>query len=87
MRQFPLLISIPGAVLAGQKIAMPRLIGVYLWRWGHYRKRFVAGYALAGWAVLVFFYDQVMGMLFHTSWLALWLQSVFPGRRPSAIPA
>ena len=69
-------------VLVGQKIAMPIFIGVYLWRWGHYRKRFVAGYALAGWAVLVFFYDQVMGMLFHTSWLALWLQPVLPGGFP-----
>ncbi|MCZ0951846.1 MAG: hypothetical protein OXJ56_04610, partial [Rhodospirillaceae bacterium] len=63
-------------------IAMPVFIGVYLLRWGHYRKRFAAAYALAGWAVLVFFYDQVMGMLFHTSWLALWLQSVLPGGAP-----
>ena len=69
-------------LLVGQKIAMPVFIGVYLLRWGHYRKRFAATYALAGWAVLVFFYDQVMGMLFHTSWLALWLQSVLPSGAP-----
>jgi len=69
-------------LLVGQKIAMPVFIGVYLLRWGHYRKRFAAAYALAGWAVLVFFYDQVMGMLFHTSWLALWLQSMLPGGFP-----
>ena len=69
-------------LVVGQKIAMPVFIGIYLLRWGRYRKRFALGYALAGWAVLVFFYDQVMGMLFHTSWLALWLQSVLPGGAP-----
>ena len=69
-------------LLVGQKIAMPVFIGVYLLRWGRYRKRFAAGYALAGWAVLAFFYDQVMGMLFHTSYLAFWLQGVLPSGFP-----
>ena len=69
-------------LLVGQKIAMPMFICIYLLRWGRYRKRFAAAYALAGWAVLVFFYDQTMGMLFHTSWLALWLQSALPSGAP-----
>jgi len=69
-------------LLVGQKIAMPLFIGLYLWRWGHYRKRFALSYALAGWAILVFFYDQVMGLLFHPSYLAIWLQAVLPDGTP-----
>ena len=68
--------------LVGQKIAMPLFIGVYLWRWGRYRKRFAVSYALAGWAILVFFYDRTMGLLFHPSYLAIWLRSVLPGGVP-----
>ncbi len=68
--------------LVGQKIAMPLFIGVYLVRWGHYGKPFAFSYALAGWAILALFYDQVMGLLFHPSYLAIWLQSVLPDGIP-----
>ena len=69
-------------VIVGQKLAMPLFICAYLLRWGHYQKRFAFGYALAGWAILVFFYGQVMGLLFHPSYLAIWLQSVLPAGTP-----
>lgn len=69
-------------LLVGQKIALPLFIGVYVMRWGHYRKRIAVAYALGAWAILVFFYDQVMSLLFHPSYLALWLQPVLP----SAVP-
>ena len=69
--------------LVRQKLAMPIFIGVYLLRWGHYGKRFSFAYALAGWAILVFLYDQVMGLLFHPSYLTVWLQSVLPDGTPA----
>lgn len=69
-------------LLVGQKIAIPLFIGVYLVRWGHYCKRSAAAYALGAWAVLVFFYGQVMSLIFHPSYLALWLRP----RLPSAFP-
>ena len=69
-------------LLVGQKIAIPLFIAVYIVRWGHYRKRIAVAYALCAWAILVFFYDQVMNLLFHPSYLALWLGPVLP----SAVP-
>jgi putative tricarboxylic transport membrane protein len=69
-------------LLVGQKIAIPLFTGVYLVRWGHYRKRIAVAYALGAWAILVFFYDQVMSLLFHPSYLALWLQPVLPSGVP-----
>ncbi|MEE8093706.1 MAG: hypothetical protein V3T47_05655, partial [Gammaproteobacteria bacterium] len=70
-------------LVAGQKIALPLFIGVYLWRWGGYRKRFALAYALAGWVIVVFFYGEVMGILFHPSYLELWLQSALPDGIPA----
>ena len=68
--------------LIGQKLAFPIFIGIYLLRWGQYRKRFAITYALGGWAILVFLYGQVMGLLFHPSYLTVWLQSVLPNGTP-----
>ncbi len=65
-------------LVVGQKIAIPLFVGVYLVRWGHYRRRVAIAYALGAWAILVFFYDQVMSLLFHPSYLALWLQPILP---------
>ena len=69
-------------LFVGQKIAIPLFVGVYLVRWGHYRKRFAVAYSIGAWAILVFFYDQVMSLLFHPSYLALWLQPVLPAGIP-----
>ena len=69
-------------LLVGQKIAIPLFIGVYLWRWGGYSKRIVFGYALVGWALTVFFYGEVMSMLFHPSYLQVWLQNIVPANFP-----
>ena len=69
-------------LLVGQKIALPLVVGVYVIRWGHYRKRIGAAYALGSWAILVFFYDQVMNLLFHPSYLALWLGPLLPPAFP-----
>jgi len=65
-------------LVIGQKLAVPIFIGVYLVRWGNYHKRFAIAYALSAWAIMVFFYDQVMNLLFHPSYLALWLRPLLP---------
>jgi len=70
-------------LLVGQKLAIPVFIGTYLIRWGHYRKRVALAYALGAWAILVFFYGEIMSLLFHPSYLALWLQPVLPDRVPT----
>jgi len=70
-------------LLVGQKIAIPVFIGTYLVRWGHYRKRVALSYALGAWAILVFFYGEIMRLLFHPSYLALWLQPVLPDSVPT----
>jgi putative tricarboxylic transport membrane protein len=69
-------------LIVGQKIALPLFIGVYVVRWGHYSKRVAVAYALSAWAILVFFYDQVMSLLFHPSYLALWLRPLLPAGVP-----
>lgn len=69
-------------LLVGQKIAIPLFIGIYLLRWGRYRKRIAMTYALGAWAIMVFFYDQVMSLLFHPSYLALWIGPVLPSGFP-----
>ena len=70
-------------LLVGQKLAIPLFIGVYLVRWGHYGKRIAAGYALGAWALLVFFYGEIMSLLFHPSSLALALEPMLPDSVPS----
>lgn len=69
-------------LLVGQKIAIPLFVGIYLVRWGNYGRRVAISYALGAWAVLVFYYDQIMSLLFHPSYLALWLQPVLPAGVP-----
>ncbi len=81
---FAYLFSLIGlTLLVGQKIAIPVFIGTYLIRWGHYRKRVALAYALGAWAILVFFYGEIMSLLFHPSYLALWLQPVLPDSVPT----
>jgi hypothetical protein len=69
-------------LLVGQKIAIPLFIGTYLVRWSHYSNRVAVAYALAAWLIMVFFYDQVMSLLFHPSYLALWLRPMLPSGFP-----
>lgn len=66
------------SLLIGQKIALPVFIGIYLIRWGGYSKKIALAYALGAWAILVFFYGQVMSLLFHSSLLEQALQNILP---------
>lgn len=65
-------------LLVGQKIALPLLLAMYVWRWGGRNLRFSLAYGFMGWLVIVGFYDHIMGLTFYPSWLGLKLQSVVP---------
>ena len=69
--------------VVGQKITLPIFVGVYLWRWGGYSWRIAIGYAIGAWAFIVGFYDQIMNLLFHPSWLYGLLQPRLPDWLPS----
>jgi len=56
-------------LMIGQMIALPVFIALYLWRWGGYGWKLSIGYAVCGWIVLFGFYDRVMHILWHKSWL------------------
>ena len=56
-------------LVIGQQIALCLFIATYLWRWGKYGWRVSIGYAVVGWIILYGFYDQVMHILWHPSWL------------------
>ncbi len=70
-------------LLVGQKLAIPLFIGAYLIRWGAYSKRAALAYSLGAWALLVFFYGEIMSLLFHPSSLELALQPVLPDSIPT----
>lgn len=70
-------------LVLGQKIALPLFVGVYLWRWGGYGWRMAVGYAFGGWAFMVGFYDQVLGLFWHPSWLSDWLPQLLPDWIPA----
>jgi len=65
-------------LLLGQKIAVPLFTGIYVLRWGHYRKRVAVAYALVAWLIMVLLYGQVMNVMFHPSYLSVWMQAILP---------
>ncbi len=72
-------------MLVGQKIAIPIYMFVYLVRWGGYSWRHSALYALGGWVVLVGFYDRVMNLFWHPSYVGDWLPEKLPDWFPTFI--
>jgi len=65
-------------MLVGQKIAIPIYMFAYLIRWGGYGWRPALLYAVGGWIMLIGFYDQVMNLFWHPSWLSDWLPESLP---------
>jgi putative tricarboxylic transport membrane protein len=55
--------------IVGQKVALTLFCFVYLIRWGGFGWKFAAGYAAVVLAFIWLFYDKVMNMFFHESWL------------------
>lgn len=75
---FALMAMLLLTVILGQKIALPVFLGMYLWSWGGYSWFFSLAYAMGGWLLIVGFYDRIMGLVFHPSWLGQSLQDVIP---------
>ena len=67
-----------GALVVGQKIAIPAFALLYLRRWGRFRWRMCAVYAGITWLILILFYDWVMNILFYPSLLYGLLQPLLP---------
>jgi hypothetical protein len=62
------MLGIVGAtVLAGQLVALPLFVFLYLLVWGRYKWRLAFGYATAGLAFLYILFDQVIAVLWHPS--------------------
>lgn len=70
-------------IVAGQKIALPLFMVIYLLRWGSYSKPIALAYAFIGWVIIVFFYGEVMNTLFHPSYLGIWLEAALPDGFPN----
>ena len=66
-------------LFVGQKIALPLMVMAYLRISGGKSLRFSISYGLVGWLIIVFFYDYILGITFHPSWLGQQLQSVISG--------
>jgi hypothetical protein len=77
-----LLAMVLGAVVVGQKIAIPLFVYFYLRRWGRFNLVTSLGYAAFCWIFLVVFYDWGMSLLFHYSIL----QTNFGEYIPAFIP-
>jgi hypothetical protein len=65
-------------LLVGQKIALPLTMMVYLRHSGGKSLLFSIVYGLIGWLIIVTFYDYILGITFHPSWLGQQLQTVIP---------
>ncbi len=78
-----LIVMILIMLMIGQKLALPLFIAAYLIRWGGYNLRTALGYAVGGWLVLILFYDRIMNLFWHPSWLNSWLPQLFPDWLPT----
>ena len=65
-------------LVAGQKLAIPLFMFVYLVRWGKYNVKTAIAYALVGWVLLVVFYDRIMHVIWHHSLLSDVLPQILP---------
>lgn len=66
------------ALVIGQKLAIPLFIFAYMKAWGGYGNRHSAIYATACWLVLVAFYDRVVHILWQTTPIVEFVNSVAP---------
>jgi putative tricarboxylic transport membrane protein len=70
------------ALIVGQKLAIPILMLVYLRRWAGYGWRLSLIYGAVGWLILVGFYDRVMHLRWHQSWLESAMADILPSWFP-----
>ena len=74
--------TILATLLVGIKIALPIFVFAYLLVWGRMRLAVCAGYALAVWGLLVWFYDRIIRLTFHDSLAHALLGADLPGWLP-----
>jgi preprotein translocase subunit SecG len=55
--------------IAGQQVALPLFVALYLWRWGGYDWKAIALYTALTYFVIWGFYGEIMHLLFHPSYL------------------
>ena len=70
-------------LVIGQKLALPLFAAIYLWRWSGFGWRTILLYAASTWAILIIFYDQILGVLWYRSWLSVWLPKNLPDWIPT----
>ncbi len=78
-----LIVMLLATYVIGQKLSLALFTAIYLWRWGNYSPGISILYALGAWAFIVGFYDRIMNLLFHPSWLQSWLYPLLPEWLPS----
>jgi hypothetical protein len=64
-----LLAVVLGALIIGQKLALPLFIVLFCKVWAKFTWRFSLTYALGGWAILVLFYERVLTIFWQPSLL------------------
>ena len=69
-------------MIFGQKIAIPVFIFFYLRNWGGYSLELCCVYSASSWLVIIIFYDRILGVLFHPSWLSMNIRDRLPDFLP-----
>ena len=69
-------------MIFGQKIAIPVFIFFYLRNWGGYSRELCVVYSASSWLVIIIFYDRILGVLFHPSWLSMNIRDRLPDFLP-----
>jgi putative tricarboxylic transport membrane protein len=64
-----ILLIILVTMILGQMITLPLFIALYLLRWGGYSWKVCFSYAACCWLILYAFYDQILHIFWHPSWL------------------
>lgn len=78
-----LIVMVLAMLVIGQKLALPILMYLYLRRWGEYSRKLSGAYALAGYAVLVVFYEHTLHLFWFQALLPEWVIEVAPKGFPT----
>ena len=71
-----------GALAIGQKLAIPLFILLFCRSWARFSWRFSSAYAIAGWIVLIGFYESVLTIFWQPSLLGDLAKDVFGADAP-----
>lgn len=77
-----ILVVVLGTLLIGQKLALPLFILSFCRFWAGFTLRFSVAYAIAGWLVLVLFYESVLTIFWQPSLLGDLAKDIFGSDAP-----